>query len=141
MDEVEIIGFPGGNFVRAVRMAAAEKQIPYRLTHALPHAPEAMAVHPLGKVPAMRHGAVRVCESRAIIGYFERIFPDTPLLPTEPVVAAEAEQWISMITTSIDRTMIRDYDLNYIFPNGQDEQPDRAVIDRATVDLKPRSAC
>jgi glutathione S-transferase len=136
MDEIEIIGFAGGNFVRAVRMAADEKQIPYRFTEAQPHSPEVTAIHPLGKVPVMRHGAVKLCESRAIVGYFERVFPRLPVLPEDPVQSAVAEQWISMITTSIDQTMVREYVLGHIFPSGRDGQTDRNAIDAAVAVMK-----
>jgi glutathione S-transferase len=136
MDEIEIMGFAGGNFVRAVRMAAEEKQIPYRFTKAQPQTPEVMAIHPLGKVPVMRHGEVKLCESRAIVGYFERVFPSLPLLPEDPIQSALAEQWISIINTSIDRTMIREYALGHIFPKGPAGQPDQKAIDAAAADMR-----
>ncbi len=36
----------------------AEKGVPYKLTSVMPHTPEVDAIHPFGKIPAMRHGDV-----------------------------------------------------------------------------------
>jgi hypothetical protein len=47
---VEIFGTPHSNFVRAVRVAIAEKGLPYKYHPVRPHSPEARAVHPLGLV-------------------------------------------------------------------------------------------
>ena len=43
---VEIFGIPQSNFVRAVRMAIAEKGLSYEYHPVQPHSPEARAVHP-----------------------------------------------------------------------------------------------
>ena len=102
MPELEIIGAPQSNYVCAVRIACREKGVSYTLVPARPHSPEVDAVHPFGKIPAMRHGEVTLCESRAIYSYIDNAFPGPPLLPREPVAAARAEQWISLVNTAID---------------------------------------
>jgi glutathione S-transferase len=56
MANVEIIGFAPSTYVRAVRMVCEEKDIPYDLKPAAPHAPDVTAIHPFGKIPVMRHG-------------------------------------------------------------------------------------
>jgi glutathione S-transferase len=117
-------------------MACEEKSIPYELIPVMPHAPEVIAIHPFGKVPVMRHGAVALCESRAIVAYLDKVFPGTPLLPAEALAAAQVEQWISLVNSVIDRTMIRDYVLGYVLPKGVDGKPDRAVIDAAVPAMK-----
>jgi glutathione S-transferase len=139
-ETVELLGIPQGNFVRAVRMYCEEKNIKYELKDLRPHAPEVLAIHPLGKVPAMRHGDLTLCESRAIVAYLEGVFPEPPLLPRDPRSAALCEQWISMVNTSIDRTMVRDYALGYLFPKGAGGQPDRAAIDAAVPVLQEQVA-
>jgi glutathione S-transferase len=47
-------------------MACEEKGVPYDLVPVPPHSPEVEAIHPLGKIPAMRHGDITLCESKAI---------------------------------------------------------------------------
>jgi glutathione S-transferase len=136
MEHVEIFGIPQSNYVRAVRMVCEEKSIDYELRPVLPHSPEALAIHPFGKVPVMRHGNVALCESKAIAAYLDRVFPGAPLMPSEPREAAQAEQWISLVNSVIDRTMIRDYVLGYVLPKGADGKPDRTAIEAAVPALK-----
>jgi glutathione S-transferase len=131
MAKLEIIGMPQSTYVRVVRIACREKGVDYTLTPARPHSDEVDAVHPLGKVPVMRHGDVALCESKAICSYIDRSFDGPALVPADPVKAAEVEQWVSLVNTSIDPVMIREYLLSYIFPKGADGKPDRQVIDAA----------
>jgi glutathione S-transferase len=44
-------------------------------------APEYLAVNPMGKVPAIRHGATVVTEAAAICAYLADAFPDAGLAP------------------------------------------------------------
>ena len=75
MSDLQIIGAPASNFVWATRIACAEKGVPYTFIPTLPHTPEVRAIHPFGKIPVARHGAVALCESRAICLYIDRAFP------------------------------------------------------------------
>ena len=77
----------------------------------------------------MRHGDFELCESKAIATYLDLSFPGPKLIPTEPRQAALTEQWVSLVNTRIDGTLVRTYLLNYIFPKGADGKPDRKVID------------
>jgi glutathione S-transferase len=71
MAKIQIIGVPQSNYVWVVRMACEEKGVPYDLVPARPHSPEVDAIHPLGKIPAMRHGDIALCESKAIASYID----------------------------------------------------------------------
>ncbi len=128
MPTVEIIGFPQSTYVRVARMACEEKGVSYDLTPAAPHSPEVLAIHPFGKIPAMRHGDFELFESKAIGSYLDRVFPGLRLIPEDPRIAAMTEQWISAVNTVVDRTMIRTYLFSYIFPKTADGQPDRPAI-------------
>lgn len=99
--EIELIGAPQSSFVRTVRIACEEKGAPYRLTPARPRSPEVAAVHPLGKIPVMRHGEFELFESLAIVGYIDRVFPGPRLFPDDPERAARIEQWVSVCNSSI----------------------------------------
>ncbi|HLH92816.1 MAG TPA: glutathione S-transferase family protein [Xanthobacteraceae bacterium] len=129
MDKVQIIGVPQSNYVWVVRMACEEKGVPYDIAPVRPHTPEIEALHPLGKIPGMRHGDVSLCESKAIVGYIDRMFPGPKLIPEDARAAAEVEQWVSLVNTSIDPCLVRIYLLAYFFPKTPDGSPDRAVID------------
>jgi glutathione S-transferase len=129
MSSVEIIGFAPSTYVRVARMVCEEKAIPYELKPSPPHAPEVAAIHPFGKIPVMRHGDFELCESKAIATYLDLSFPGPRLLPTEPRHAALTEQWVSLVNTRIDATLIRTYLFAYVFPKTEDGKPDRKVID------------
>jgi glutathione S-transferase len=136
MPNVEIIGFAPSTYVRTARMVCEEKAIPYDLKPAPPHSPEVAAIHPFGKIPVMRHGDFELCESKAIATYLDLVFPGPKLIPTDPRHAALTEQWVSLVNTRMDSTMIRTYLFAYIFPKTADGQPDRKAIDAVTPALK-----
>jgi glutathione S-transferase len=129
MADLQILGAPQSNFVWVVRMACAEKGVPYDLVPARPHCPEIDAIHPFGRIPAMRHGDLELCESKAIATYIDRAFGGPKLIPDDPAAAAKVEQWVSLINTTIDPVMVRGYLLAYYFPGTPDGSPDRAKID------------
>src|SRR6201996_1471417 len=125
----EIIGSARSTYTWAVRMVCEEKGIDYRLTETMLGSPELRAIHPLGKMPGLRHGAVELFESKAIATYLDRSFAGPPLLPADPHGGALAEQWISLVNTSVDRILIRSYLYHYIVAMGAGAKPDRAAID------------
>ena len=131
MAELQIIGAPLGNFVWACRIFCAEKGVPYTLVPVMAHAPEVEAIHPLGKIPAMRHGDVTLGESRAIIRYIDEVFPGPSLVPSDPVAGATCEQWVSIVSTALDPVMLRQYLRGYLFPGTPDNSPNRAFIEPA----------
>jgi glutathione S-transferase len=127
---IEIFGTPHSNFVRAVRITIAEKGLPYDYHPVRPHSPEARAVHPLGLVPGLRHGDLVLGESSAIVGYLDGLSAEAPMGPSGPIAqAAEIAQWISIVATTVDQTLIRRYVVPYAFPKGADGSPDRAAIE------------
>ena len=126
MAKPEIIGSARSTYTRVVRMVCEEKRIDYDLTECALGAPELRAIHPLGKMPVLRHGDVRLFESKAIATYLDRSFPGPQLLPSDPRLAALTEQWVSLVNTVIDRTLIRTYLFAYIKAGGT---PDRETIE------------
>ena len=140
MPELQIIGGPQSNFVWVTRIVCAEKGIPYKSVPVMPHTPDVDAIHPLGKIPAMRHGDVTLCESRAICLYIDSKFDGPSLIPTELPLAAQTEQWCSIICTTIDPGSWRPYVGGYFFPRTADGSPNRAVIDPAIPKLEQHLA-
>jgi glutathione S-transferase len=129
--DLEIIGGAASNFVWACRIACAEKGVDYTHVSVMPHTPVVNSIHPLGKIPAMRHGDVSLCESRAICAYVDRMFDGPELVPADPVAAAQVEQWVSLVNTAIDPVWIRQYAAAYVFPGTPDKSPNRAAIEAA----------
>jgi glutathione S-transferase len=140
MAELQIIGGPQSNFVWATRIVCTEKGVPYRHVMAMPHTPEVDAIHPFGKIPVMRHGDVTLCESRAIIAYIDRVFDGPSLMPRDPLAAAQVEQWVSMICTTIDPMLLRQYYAAYVLAARGNGIIDRARIEAALPKMEPQFA-
>jgi glutathione S-transferase len=128
MPKPEIIGSVRSTYTRVVCMVCEEKGIEYALTERPLHAPEILAIHPLGKMPVLRHGDVELFESKAIATYLDRSFPGPYVFPSDPRLAALTEQWVSLVNTVMDRTLIRTYLFAYIAPKIAGE-PDREAIE------------
>ncbi len=137
MTELQIIGGERSNYVWCTRIACTEKGVPYKVLSVAPHTPEVDAIHPLGRIPVLRHGDVTLFESRAICAYIDRAFPGPPLIPVDPVGAALAEQWLSLVNTAIDPVMMRQYLMAYVYPGTPDNSPNRAAIDAAFPKMSP----
>ena len=75
MPKVEIIGSSRSTYTRVVRMVCEEKAIDYALIETELGASELFAIHPFGKMPALRHGDFELCESKAIATYLDGAFP------------------------------------------------------------------
>lgn len=131
MSDVQIMGLPQSNFVWATRIALAEKGVAHENVPAPPHSPEVLAIHPLGKIPVLRHGSVAFGESRAIIDYVDRTFDGPALVPADPEAARRNDSWTSMITSAVEPVLVRQYVLAYLLPAGAGGQPDRAAIEAA----------
>src|SRR5258707_14820564 len=140
MPKPEIIGSVRSTYTRVVCMVCEEKGIEYVLTARPLHAPEIFAIHPFGKMPVLRHGDVELFESKAIATYLDRSFPAPCVFPSDPRLAALTEQWVSLVNTVIDRTLIRTYLFAYIAPGIADGKPNRAAIDAVMPAVRAQGA-
>jgi glutathione S-transferase len=125
----EILGALRSTYTRAVCMLCEEKGIDYQLTETPLNAPALYAIHPLGRMPVLRHGDVELFESKAIATYLDLSFPGPRLLPVEARLAGLTEQWVSLVNTLVDRTLIRIYLFAYVVPMITGGKPDRQAID------------
>ncbi|MEZ5977931.1 MAG: glutathione S-transferase family protein [Planctomycetota bacterium] len=85
---------PSPNNVK-VRLALGFKNIPYERVPVAPN-DRAKVVEVTGQplTPAIRHGAVRLFDSAAILRYLEANFPDTPrLFSTDYAEMQQIERW------------------------------------------------
>jgi glutathione S-transferase len=136
MSELQIIGVPQSNFVWTTRIFVAEKGVPYTALPGQPHGPDSAAIHPFGKVPVMRHGDFTLAESRAICAYVDRSFDGPILTPSDARLAAKVEQWASIVQTTVEPLLIRQYLFAYMFPGTQDGQPDRVRVQSLVPQVK-----
>lgn len=140
MDNLEILTFPASNFGRSIVMLAEEKGIDYSYVTARPHEAEVSAVHPLGRIPVMRHGNVKLCESTAIASYLDTLGDGAPFFPENAVDLAKVHEFASLHNTIFDKLMIRDYLFGYLFPKTEDSTPDRAFINSLLQPLQAQIA-
>ena len=127
---VTLLGNPLSSYVRSARMGLAEKGVKYTLEPHAPQTPEMLAVHPFGKVPAMRDGDLELFETSAILRYVDESFDGPALIPGNVRDRARCEQWASAINAYMYDSMIRRYVLQYIF-----KKDDRSVIEGALKEI------
>lgn len=132
MTKPEILGSLRSSYTRVVRMVCEEKGIDYVLTETLLGAPELCSIHPFGKMPVLRDGDFELCESKAIATYLDRRFPGPQLIPDDPCLAALTEQWVSLVNTVMDATLVRTYLFAYAVPKTADGKPDQNTIEAVT---------
>jgi glutathione S-transferase len=132
MTKPEILGSLRSSYTRVVCMVCEEKEIDYVLTETMLGAPELRRVHPFGKMPVLRHGGLELFESKAIATYLDKGFPGPQLIPADPRLAGLTEQWISVINTMMDATLVRTYLLAFAAPKTDDGRPDEKIIDAVT---------
>lgn len=86
---ITLYGAPLSPFVRKTRVALALKGIPFAWEKTDPFNPPEhwRELSPLGKIPALAHGDLKLADSSVICQYLERAFPETQHL--YPLDAAE----------------------------------------------------
>jgi glutathione S-transferase len=94
---------------RMARWMLEETGVPYR-TEILEYGKsmkgaEYLAVNPLGKVPAIRHGAAVVTETAAICAYLADAFPEAGLAPP-PAQRAAYYRWLFFFAGPLEAVII-----------------------------------
>jgi glutathione S-transferase len=69
--------------------------------------PEYLAVNPLGKVPALRHGDTVITETAAICAYLAEAFPQAKLdMPAGSPLRGEYLRWLFFATVTLEPAII-----------------------------------
>ncbi len=138
---ITLLGDVRSTYTRSARMALAEKGVAYTMQACGPHSPEILALHPFGRIPALRDGEIEIWETAAIINYLEECFDSgVSLRPGSIMERTRCWQWISVVNSYLYDTMVKRYVLQIIFPKGEGGKPDRAVIDAALAEMPPQFA-
>jgi glutathione S-transferase len=129
-----VFGVALSPFVRKVRVALAEKQIPYDLVPVFgPQAPpDWKTISPLGKIPGFKDGERTLCDSSVICSYLERTHPAPALYPSDPYEHARA-LWIEEFAdTALVEVIGQPIFFNMVVnPRFMGKEPDRARADKA----------
>ncbi len=89
-------------YARTARLALEEKGVPYTLNEVdiltgKGHAPDHLARHPWGKVPAFEHDGFLLFETLAITRYVDEAFPGPALQPADPRARARMTQLCGIV--------------------------------------------
>lgn len=136
MAELTIYGNPLSSYGWAVRMTCAEKGVSFEIVNQAPHSPEQIALHPFGKIPAMRHQDLVLFESSAIMQYIDEAFPGPALRPTSIQNRAFMTQWMSAVNDSIYNVMMRKLVLERLAPIAAHRPSNEQVIQDNFPDLQ-----
>lgn len=107
-----IIYGPGlSTYVRTVRLVCEEKGAGYELVEidimqGAHKAPEYLARHPFGRVPAFEHDGFALYETSAITRYLDAVLPGQSLTPADPKGAARMQQVIAVVDSYAYGAMI-----------------------------------
>lgn len=87
---IKLYGLRMSNYYSLVKAAMIEKGLDFEEVKAPPTQKEDnLARSPMGKMPSIEVDGQYVSESLAIVSYLERAYPETTLLPTDPLAAAK----------------------------------------------------
>ena len=124
ISHVHIYGKHFSSFVRSVQLCCEELGIQYTLgievdSHMIEFkSSEHLALNPFGKMPILIHDGRALYETQAICRYLIDNFSGTALQSQDIWQRAQVDQWCSAITSYIDKYVIRDYLMEFVFPKG-----------------------
>jgi glutathione S-transferase len=88
---IVLCGFAASNYYNKVKLALLEKAIPFEEKLQWPdRSAELLAQSPLGKLPYFEIDGQALCESQVMVDYLESAYPQTPLLPKDPLAGGKA---------------------------------------------------
>lgn len=98
-----LCGFAASNYHNKIKLALLEKDIPFNEKLVWTDRTDAlMEKSPLGKIPYFEIGDKVIIESQVMIEYLEDAYPQKPLLPADPLAAAEVRQLIQFIELHLE---------------------------------------
>ncbi|MFI4988484.1 MAG: glutathione S-transferase family protein [Alphaproteobacteria bacterium] len=135
MTALTIYGFPQSTYVRTALMACEEKGVAYTLEATDARSENYRALHPFGKVPALRHDNLVLYETEAIIRYIDEAFPGPALQPATPAERGRMTQWLSAINCYVYPTAIGKIVLERFAPQIFKRATDEATVKSAEPEL------
>ncbi len=133
MAEPVVFGAAYSVYVRAVRLALAEKGVPYRLEEVDIFAesgppPGYLERHPFARIPAFEHDGFRLYEATAISLYVDEAFEGPPLMPANVRARARVHQLLGILDNYAYRTLVWDVFVERVSVPQEGGTPDEAKI-------------
>lgn len=103
MSNIQLYFAKASTFSQRTRVVLLEKGIDFTpIEIDLQNKPEEfLKISRYGKVPAIKHGDAQIYESAIINEYLDEVFPEPPLLPSDPAAKAIARIWIDYANTRL----------------------------------------
>ena len=101
MPDITLYSYGGCPFARRTRMTLAAKNLDYELVEIdLRNRPDNFnEISPYGKVPVLFHNGERLYESAIINEYLDEVFAEPQLMPSDPLLKAQARIWMNYCDT------------------------------------------
>ncbi|HVJ31734.1 MAG TPA: glutathione S-transferase family protein [Terriglobia bacterium] len=137
MEAVTVFGARYSVYVRSVRLALEEKQIPYRLEEVDVFAPGGpppalLQRHPFGRIPAFEHrratDTVAIYETAAILRYVDEAFDGPALQPHIALPRARMNQVLGILDNYAYRCLVWDIYVERVSRPAQGRPSDEARI-------------
>lgn len=102
MAHVQLFAPAASSYAWSTRIALNEAGVDYDLVPRMPNSAEQRAVHPFGKVPALRHGDFVLYETAAILEYIAEAFEGgAALVPKDVQERARMRQWMGVLSSYV----------------------------------------
>lgn len=103
---IQLHGFAVSNYYNKVKLALLEKNVPFTEVHQGTRSTDqaVLAASPLAKIPYITTPQGSLCESQAILEWLEDAFPQPPLMPADPFVAAKVRELTTFIDWHLEMT-------------------------------------
>lgn len=124
---LSLYGYHYSVYVRAVRLALAEKELRCEQIEVDPFSPLPegyLDLHPFGRVPVLRHGRLMLYETQAILRYLDERFPGPPLQPDGAAARARMMQVMGIADAYAYRPLVRQVYSHAVFRPAAGEASD-----------------
>jgi glutathione S-transferase len=137
---LKIYGVPFSAHTRKVLIGALEKGLDYELVPVVPLSPPPgwLEKSPLGLIPALEDGDVRLADSSVILQYLDRKYPQPALYPSDAAAYARA-LWIEeFVDGGLSSHVLHGLLLQRVFaPKFLNKAPDEALIRKSLTEMIP----
>ena len=122
--QIHIVGVQFSSFTRAVQFCCEEIGLTYTLGAVVNgqeyslRSPALTTINPFSKVPVLLDAGRPLYETQTICRYLDNQYNQARLQPQDAWQKAEVDQWCAAITTYVDKAIVRNYLLEFLFPKG-----------------------
>ena len=127
---IKVYGVHGSPFVRKVFVALDIKGIPYEIVPQMPFSgdQEYLKINPLGKVPTLVDGDLRLGDSKVICRYLERAYPEPALYPADIADGAMADWYEDLCGGPVAEMAAGIFFQRFMRPLAFKQEPDEELV-------------